>query len=149
MKKMIYLGLILFTICIVYYFRPVHISGDSMSPTLVNSETVLMRKKLFFNKIGRNDIIFFQDPYGSGNLVVKRVVGMPNETIYCENGKLFVNGVICEDKYQLDKNTKNFGPITLSEDEYFVLGDHRDASTDSRVFGGVKNSNIKGFYIEF
>lgn len=119
-----------------------------MEPTLANSEKVIMRKKLLNEKSSRYDIVFIKDPYDSGAMIVKRIVGLPGESIYCENGKIFINDKVIEDSLELDDKTENFGPVTLEDNQYYVLGDNRDHSTDSRVFGSISENSIVGYYMD-
>ena len=128
-------------------FKIINISGISMEPTLSNCEKVIMRKKIFNEKCSRYDIVFIKDPYNSNEMVVKRIIGLPGERIYCENGKIYINDEVLQDDLKIDNKTENFGPIKLENSQYYVLGDNREHSTDSRVFGVIFENAIMGFYI--
>lgn len=125
---------------IIYYKDSglIVVNGDSMSPTLENGE------KKFYNKtdeIERFDIIVYVE---NDNTLVKRVYGLPGETISMSDGKIYINDKkILEDKYAYG-DTNNIESVTLMEDEYYVLGDNREISRDSRHSGPVKIRNIKG-----
>lgn len=128
--------------------KRIEINGYSMEPTLKNSDIVLIKKMLPINKIKRNEIILAEDPYNENNKIIKRVIGLPGETIYCMDGEIYVNNTKMEDVNQMNKRTKNFGPIKLSEDQYFILGDNRNKSTDSRIFGAINKNKIIGVFIK-
>lgn len=149
-KKKFLILLILFTLGIscTVCFKRIYIDGISMEPTLANSEKVIMRKKFLNEKSSRYDIVFIKDPYDSGAMIVKRIVGLPGESIYCENGKIFINDKVIENSLELDDKTENFGPVTLEDNQYYVLGDNRDHSTDSRVFGSISENSIVGYYMD-
>jgi signal peptidase I len=75
--------------------------------------------------------------------LIKRIIGLPGDTVYCEDGKIYVNDELLDESYS-DGKTNDFASVTLKEDEYFVLGDNRDDSFDSSEFGVIKKSQIKG-----
>lgn len=134
-------------LCIMLTKR-VEIKGYSMEPTLKDGEVALMRKILSVDNIKRNQIIIAKDPYNEKNNIIKRVIGLPKETIYCMDGEVYVNDTKLDDINQIDKTTENFGPIKIGENQYFVLGDNRNSSTDSRVFGTIDKSKIIGVFIK-
>lgn len=116
--------------------------GDSMLPTLTNSTPILIN---LVDEIERKDIIIFRSDERN-EYMVKRVFGLPGDTIQIKNNVIYVNNepvtdsvtVIMED-YGIASN-----PITLEDDEYFVMGDNRNNSYDSRKFGPIKKSDILG-----
>lgn len=137
------------------------VSGESMENTLHNGESLLVNKLSYrFGDPERYDIIVFW-PKGKDvdEYYVKRIYGLPGETIYIENNSIYVNGEKVDDPYAKDAmedDTIDIGtaeqPYTLKEDEYYVLGDHRSVSLDSRYSpeqdeeapGPVKRENIVG-----
>ena len=127
------------------------IIGDSMEEALPASGQVLINRFVYMiSSPKRGDVIVFL-PYGNTNThyYTKRVVGLPGETIQIEDGRLYIDGYVAEaqDKYDyMEDPGMASSPILLGEDEYFVLGDNRNSSEDSRSgnIGPVAKSNIIG-----
>lgn len=120
-----------------YIATPVRVNGPSMQPTLDGGETLILNK---LGKIKRFSIVVINT---SEDHLIKRVVGLPGEKIEMINNKLFVNDDEVADTYGSGK-TNDFGPITLGDDEYYVLGDNRENSTDSRILGPIEGKYIQG-----
>ncbi len=137
---------------LVFYFgQRVSVIGDSMNPQLGNGDVTLINTLVYdIRKPKRGEIIAFK-PNGNENAhyYVKRVVGLPGETIEYKDGSLYINGDKIEENYEVTEMGE-LGlleePVSLSGDEYFVLGDDRLNSEDSRVanIGNVKRSEIEG-----
>lgn len=135
-----------------FVFLSVMVDGSSMEPTLKEGDKAIT-DGLFYKLFGidRFDIVILEHKNFKEKLV-KRVVGLPGETIKYEKGVLYVNGEKVEENFiseEIKLQTKStYGDdtfdITLGEDEYFVLGDNRGNSTDSRYFRAIKKSDIKG-----
>ena len=157
----------IFLVCFVLVYttvnfgiKPVRIHGDSMYPTLYNKSFVLSNAFAGrFLEIERYDVVVVYDPITVGKPIniIKRVIALPGETIYAKDDIIYINGTPIEEPY-LDnavnnyaknsrdvtgKFTDDFGPVTLGEDEYFLLGDNRLSSEDSRFFGAVRRKTIK------
>ncbi|MBR6486812.1 MAG: signal peptidase I [Lachnospiraceae bacterium] len=122
--------------------------GSSMEPTLYNGEEVLLNRIVYqFSAPARGDVIAFH-PNGDANthLYVKRIVGLPGETFQIKQGSVYING----EMYAMDTMTNDPGiavePVNLGDDEYFVMGDNRDNSEDSRSanIGNVSREMIEG-----
>ncbi len=135
-----------FIIIIVVFVRvfiatPVNVHGGSMEPTLLGTETMLLNKfDLVFNDIERYDVVVIKT---ENKKLIKRVIGLPSEVIECSEGNIYINGKIIKDDYGIGKTT-DFSKIKLSENEYFVLGDNREISKDSRIIGPIKREKILG-----
>ena len=124
-----------------YVVTPIRVNGLSMYDTLEGDEIMILWK---LGEIERYDIVVADVKVsGSDDVVIKRVYGLPGETISCEDGKIYINGNLIEDEYGY-RETSDFGPVTLGENEYFLLGDNREISLDSRVFGKVTRDEIEG-----
>ena len=124
-----------------YVVSPIRVNGLSMYDTLEGDEIMILWK---LGEIERYDIVVADVKVsGSDDVVIKRVYGLPGETISCEDGKIYINGSLIEDEYGY-RETSDFGPVTLGENEYFLLGDNREISLDSRVFGKVTRDEIEG-----
>lgn len=136
----------------VWYFgQRVSNIGDSMSPIIKNGDIVLVNRILYdASTPKRGDVIVFK-PNGNEMLhsYIKRIIALPGETVKIEEGKIFVNGKELEEEYEtsaiVDTGLAS-EEITLAGDEFFVLGDNRESSTDSRMpeIGNVKRSEIEG-----
>lgn len=118
---------------------PVRVNGASMYPTLKGKEIMLLNK---LGKIDRFDIVVLKIEEEDDNLI-KRVIALPGESIEIKDNTIFINDKALSDKYGLG-NTYSIDKITLKDDEYYVLGDNRIISMDSRVFGPIKKKDIKG-----
>ena len=151
-----------FIVCFIVVFiittfvvKPVQVDGDSMYPTLIDKEIgVVNIFSAKFTGIQRFDVVVVQnettkDPW------VKRVIGMPNDTIEAKDDVVYINGEKIDEAYldnsyaesirkQGKKFTNDFGPITLKDDEYFLMGDNRIVSYDSRKVGAFHKEDIIG-----
>lgn len=135
-----YIIIILVIILIrTFIITPVRVSGDSMYPTLTNGEIMILDK---LSSINRYDIVVI-DKSIAGDEIIKRVIGLPGDSIEVVGGKLFINDEEINDKYG-SGTTGDFNKTYLKNDEYFVMGDNRSVSLDSRVFGKIKKDKIKG-----
>jgi len=123
-----------------FVITPIIVSGESMVPTLDGGELMLLKK--YDTSYERFDIVVVNKNVEGDNLI-KRVIGLPGETIKYRNGNLYINDEIIEDTYAYGE-TGNFREITLGNDEYFLMGDNREISLDSRSLGIIKNKEIEG-----
>ena len=127
------------------------VDGPSMEPTLHDGNNLIVDKISYrFSDPERFDIIVFPFRYEDKTYYIKRIIGLPGETVYIdENGTIFIDGEELEEHYGkeviLDPG-RAYEPITLGKDEYFVMGDNRNNSSDSRdpVVGNIHRSEIIG-----
>ncbi len=122
-----------------FIITPVKVNGTSMYPTLEGNEIMLLNK---LASIDRFDIVVLKLDGDNDNLI-KRIIGLPGETVEIKDNKIYINDEELDDPYGYGV-TYNIDPVTLGEDEYYILGDNRIVSLDSRVFGKISRSEIKG-----
>lgn len=131
------------------------VPAASMTPALMIGDRVIVNKKYYINnKPNRGDVVIFPDPSASSKYLIKRAIGLPGETIEILEKKVYINGQPLEEPYSMGAPerglptnmapSKKFGPVTVPNDKLFVLGDNRDNSLDSRHFGFVDISALKG-----
>lgn len=134
---------IILTVVIIRTFiaTPIRVNGSSMDTTLHNGETMILNKLGMKTKgIKRWDIVVIET---DTTHLIKRVIALPGETIKYEDGNLYINNKEMEDKYSLTI-TEDFEEVTIGKNEYFVMGDNRYISEDSRMIGTINKSEIKG-----
>ncbi len=122
-----------------FIITPVRVDGDSMKNTLKNGDILLLYK---LSSIDRFDIIVL-DEEKDNEKIIKRVIGLPGETVAIKKGKIYINDKVIDDEYAYGE-TSDYNKVTLRDDEYFILGDNRLISKDSRYFGPIKDNEIKG-----
>lgn len=135
---------------ITFVGQRTRVSGDSMTPTLENNDNLIVDKITYrFREPERFDIIVFPYRYDK-TYYIKRIIGMPGETIYIDkSGNIYIDGEILEESYGkevIHYQGRAAEPITLGEDEYFVMGDNRNGSSDSREedVGNISRDDIIG-----
>ena len=132
---------VLIIICVrIFVCSPINVNGKSMSTTLSDGDIMLLNKIGLKDGIKRFDIVVVKS---DGNYLIKRVIGLPNEILSYEDEKLYINGKVVEDKYNLNI-TGDIEPIKMGVDEYYVMGDNRNISKDSRMIGTIKKDKILG-----
>ena len=125
----------------LFFFSPIRVNGTSMYPTLQDKEFMILNKISLKQGINRFDIVVVQD--NNNKYIIKRVIGLPGESVMYKDNKLYINGKVVEDNYS-KTTTNDFDNVVLGENEYFVMGDNRTVSKDSRIIGPVNIKNIKG-----
>ncbi len=118
---------------------PVRVDGDSMNKTFKNGDILILYK---LSKINRFDVIVLHEEKDNEK-IIKRVIGMPGDTVAIKDGEIYINDEKIDDEYAYGM-TSDYDRITLKSDEYFILGDNRLISKDSRYFGPIKEKEIKG-----
>ena len=134
-------------IIIVFLYQPVKVEGTSMAPLLSDQERIFINKYVYrFEPIHRGDVVVFWYPLDRTKSFIKRVVGLPGEKLEIRDGELYVNGKQIRESYVPSSyfDDSSYGPIKIPPDQYFVMGDHRDSSNDSRIFGPVPRKYIYG-----
>ena len=141
-------------VLIVHYFiaEPHQVSGSSMFPTYHNGEYIITNKLATkYSPIHRYEVVIFNSPRDPGKVFIKRVIGLPGETVMIKDGKVYINNSILAEPYLpqgLMTSTGSFltegTAVTVSANEYLVLGDNRPASSDSREWGFVPKQMLIG-----
>lgn len=125
-----------------YIVTPAIVDGDSMNNTLLDGQIVILNKITYrFNDVNRFDIVVIENREDNDK-IIKRIIGLPNEKIRYTDNKLYINDKLIETNLSF-KNTQDFEYETKN-DEYFVLGDNRVVSKDSRILGNFKKEDIVG-----
>lgn len=141
------------TIGLVRYFifKPFYVEGQSMDPAYHEKEYLIIDEISYrFREPERGEVVVLRAPTIEKDFYLKRIIGMPGERVKVENDKIIIynnensQGVVLEEIYLEDKTTPGETTVTLASDEYFVMGDNRRASFDSRRFGPVKKEAIIG-----
>ena len=145
--KDVVLGVIIAILMVVFLYQPVKVEGTSMQPELIDQERIFVNKFIYhFKEIHRGDIVVFWYPRDPSKSFIKRVVGVPGDTVSIKDGRVYINGQLMEERYvpsgYLDSDS--YPTLKVKEDQYYVLGDHRNASNDSRSWGLVPRKYIYG-----
>jgi signal peptidase I len=139
-------------VLIVFIYQPVKVEGTSMQPTLQNDERIFINKFTYrfgLANIARGDTVVFWYPGDTTKSYIKRVIAVPGDRVRVEGGQVSVNGQLLEEEYVPPINRDNVSwrdgeEQVVPADKYFVLGDHRNSSSDSRTWGYVPRDNIYG-----
>jgi signal peptidase I len=132
---------------ILFVYQPVKVEGGSMEPGLEDQERIFINKLVYrWENIGRGDIVVFRYPRDPHKSFIKRVIGLPGDRVRISFGHVYVNGKLVPEPYVPDDflDTRSYPESVIPANSYFVLGDHRSMSNDSRDFGPVTRSYIYG-----
>ena len=136
-------------ILIVFIYQPVKVEGTSMMPTLTDQERIFINKFTYHFGLGdirRGDMVVFWFPLDPQKSYIKRVIGTPGDRVSIDAGQVFVNGKALSEEYVPDeyRDRVTWEEHRVPQNEFFVLGDHRSSSSDSRTWGFVKREAIYG-----
>jgi signal peptidase I len=142
-------SVVIAVILIVFIYQPVKVEGTSMMPTLTDQERIFINKFTYHYGLGgieRGDMVVFKYPLDQSKSYIKRIVGIPGDLIKIVDGQVFRNGTPLAETYVPEeyRDHQSWGPQEVPPDEYFVLGDHRSSSNDSRAWGFVEKKFIYG-----
>lgn len=150
----IFLIVVVFILFGVFFVQPVVVEGTSMLPQLHDGERLLVNKLVYYKiqsvswgHIERGDIVVFWFPNDPDKSYVKRVIGLPGETIEVRNGRVFINGTELKENYldaEHNRSLPSWPAVKVENHHYFVMGDNRDNSSDSRYWGLVPEKYIYG-----
>ncbi len=132
---------------VMFLFQPFKVEGASMQPALVHHERILVNKLIYrLRAVERGDVVVFWFPGDPHRSFVKRIIGVPGDRVTIRNGQVFVNGELLDEPYLVSapRQGDHLRPVTVQEGHYFVLGDHRNVSNDSRAWGQVPERLILG-----
>ena len=121
-------------------------SGSMENTIMTNDKLIALRTSYWFNDPKRGDIIIFKYPDDESQLFIKRIIGLPGDKVEIKDGKVYINDseTPLEDSYVPETPLGSFGPYEVPENCYFMMGDNRDNSLDSRYWGFVPDQNIVG-----
>ena len=145
--KDILLAVVIAFLMVVFLYQPVKVEGTSMQPELLDQERIFVNKFVYhFEEIHRGDIVVFWYPKDPSKSFIKRVLGVPGDVISIRDGQVHINGQLVEERYvpRGYQDADSYPPVRVREGHYYVLGDHRNASNDSRSWGLVPRKYIYG-----
>ena len=150
-------ALMLAVLVIVFIVQPVKVEGTSMLPRLHDGERIFVNKLIYYKsptllnmgwpRLERGDIVVFWYPNDPNKSYVKRIIGLPGETVEVRDGRIIINGKLIEEPYldpHLNLSHRSSPPLRVKDHYYFVMGDNRDNSSDSRIWGLVPEMYIYG-----
>jgi signal peptidase I len=132
---------------ILFVYQPVKVEGGSMEPGLQDQERIFINKLAYrLENIQRGDIVVFRYPRDPRKSFIKRVVGLPGDRVRVSDGHVYLNDRMTPEPYVPEEylDSRSYPELKVPADSYFVLGDHRSMSNDSRDFGPVPRTNIYG-----
>lgn len=144
----------LFLVIYLFFLKPFEVKGDSMVPNFENNEYVLTNiVGLHFGDPKLGDVVVFRSPENPQVSFIKRIIGTPGDEVEIRDGQVIINGKILDESEYLPSNfettegefSREGESITVPEESYFVLGDNRSFSSDSRTWGFVKREMITGY----
>ena len=132
---------------ILFLYQPVRVEGTSMLPRLEDRDRLFINKFVYhFAAIDRGDVVVFRYPRDPEKSYIKRVIALPGDDLRIDHGRVYVNGKLVREPYvPLEyRDSRSMGEMIVPDDSYFMMGDHRSISSDSREFGPVERGLIYG-----
>jgi signal peptidase I len=145
----LFVSVVLAIVVILFLYQPVKVEGTSMMPSLVDQERIFINKFVYrfgLGAIDRGDMVVFWFPQDPTKSYIKRIIGLPGDTVEVDSGAVSVNGHKLDETYVTEeyRDHQSMSPFKVGPGEYFVLGDHRSSSNDSRTWGTVPRNYIYG-----
>jgi len=143
----LFISLAIAAFIIIFIYQPVKVEGTSMMPSLADHERIFVNKFVYrLEPIERGDIVVFRYPRDPSQSYIKRVIGVAGDRIHIDGGQVYVNDQPLDEDYVPPAYTdvQSLQEMVVPAQSYFVLGDHRNMSRDSRDFGPVNQSYIYG-----
>ena len=141
------ISVVVSAIIIIFLYQPVRVEGTSMLPVLEDQDRLFINKLAYrVGEIHRGDVVVFLYPHDHEKSYIKRVIALPGDTLRIDHGQLYVNDSRVEESYvpRQFADDRSQPEMTVPQHEYFVMGDHRSVSSDSRDFGPVDRELIYG-----
>ena len=143
------LSVLIALVVILFLYQPVKVEGTSMMPSLHDQERVFINKFVYrmgLGEVQRGDTVVFWFPGDPSKSYIKRVIGLPGDTVEVRAGAVYVNGQLLEEPYVPEeyRDRISVAPLRVPGDYYYMLGDHRSSSNDSRSWGPVPRQAIYG-----
>ncbi|MGO9436449.1 MAG: signal peptidase I [Terracidiphilus sp.] len=132
---------------ITFLYQPVRVEGTSMLPRLEDHDRLFINKFVYhIESIQRGDVVVFHYPRDPEKSYIKRVIALPGDRIWIDRGSVWVNGVPLHEGYVPERyrDSRSMAEMVIPDDSYFMMGDHRSISSDSREFGPVERDLIYG-----
>ena len=148
----IVVALSVFVVIYLFIVQPHEVKGSSMEPTFQNNEYIITDKISYrFGKPNRGDVVIFKAPVNPDVDYIKRIIGLPGETVMVQSGRIYIDGKMLNEPYLEDLTPifpggfiKEGVVVSIPENHYFVMGDNRPHSSDSREFGPIEKKLIIG-----
>ena len=146
------IALAIFVVIYLFLIQPHQVKGSSMFPNFIDGEYILTDKISYrFKKPERGDVVVFKAPKDHEVDYIKRIIGLPRDTVRFDNSKVYINGSQLQEKYLPSEYVTNPGAfmaigdeVTVPDNQFFVMGDNRNHSSDSREWGFVKTDEFIG-----
>ena len=132
---------------ILFLYQPVRVEGTSMLPRLEDHDRLFINKFVYhITSIERGDVVVFHYPRDPEKSYIKRVIALPGDKLQIDHGKVWLNGKPLPESYVPDayRDERSYSEMVVPDDSYFMMGDHRSISSDSREFGPVERDLIYG-----
>lgn len=129
----------------LFLVQPFYVEGASMEPNFYDKEYLIINEISYrFSEPVRGEVIIFKNPKNTKVYFIKRVIGLPGETVETHDGNIYINGQVLDEPYIANVSFQNYEAVTLGPDQYFVMGDNRTNSYDSRAIGPIDRHYIIG-----
>jgi signal peptidase I len=141
------MSIFLAMLIVTFLYQPVRVEGTSMAPHLLDRDRVFINKLTYrLGPVHRQDVVIFHYPNDPSKTYIKRIIAGPGDTLRIDRGSVYLNGALLQEPYvaPVYRDDRSLPETRIPAGEYFVLGDHRNISSDSRDFGPVARSFIYG-----
>lgn len=143
----LFISTIASVLIITFLYQPVRVEGTSMLPRLEDHDRLFINKFVYhIESIDRGDVVVFRYPRDTEKSYIKRVIALPGDRIWIDHGQVWLNGRPLQENYVPAeyRDSRSMAEMVVPEDCYFMMGDHRSISSDSREFGPVERSLVYG-----